>query len=104
MISAQVSSAGAVASPTPSAMAMPFSLAAARSMCPATLPVCEMSFKFGRRCSRARKAGAFADQHECIKRGEAYRQLAYADGAAVEHFDFMVFEHGKAGQCRTTSW
>jgi hypothetical protein len=44
----------------------------------------------------ARKAGAFADQHECIKRGEAYRQLAYADGAAVEYFDFMVFEHGKA--------
>jgi hypothetical protein len=43
MISAQVSSAGATGEPTPSATAMPSRVAASRSMCEPTRPVCEIS-------------------------------------------------------------
>ena len=47
MISAQVSSAGAVGVPTPSATAMPSRVHASMSMCVPTGPVCEISRRRG---------------------------------------------------------
>ena len=47
MISAQVSSAGAVGEPTPSATAMPMRVQVATSMCEPTLPVWLMSLSLG---------------------------------------------------------
>ena len=54
MISAQVSSAGAMGEPTPSATAMPSRVQVSTSMCEPTLPVCAMSFSRGSFSSRAR--------------------------------------------------
>jgi hypothetical protein len=47
MMSAQVSSAGAMGEPTPSATTMPRSVQAARSMWAPTRPVCEIIFRRG---------------------------------------------------------
>ena len=49
MSSAQLNSAGAVGSPTPSSTVTPRCCAAATSTLPLTLPVCEMSRKRGSR-------------------------------------------------------
>ena len=54
MIKAQVSSAGAMGEPTPSATAMPLSVQAATSMCAPTLPVWEIILSLGSFSMRAR--------------------------------------------------
>ncbi len=97
MISAQVSSAGAIGSPTPSAIAMPLAVAAATSTWPLTLPVCEISFSFGSLSSKAlRKAVRSRISTSASNWRQADRQLADAARAAGEHFDLVAVQQLEA--------
>ncbi len=86
MISAQVSSAGAMGELTPSVTATPRSVQAATSMWGPARPVCEISFSRGSFSSSWRETvGALADQHDHVGVAQAHRELSDAlDGVGVD--------------------
>ena len=97
MSSAQVSSAGAVGSPTPSAIAIPLAVAAATSTWPLSLPVCEISLQLRQLVEQGlAEAGALADQHQRLEIGQAQRQLANAARAGGEDLDLVAFQQPEA--------